>query len=276
MDNMYKIWNEINIVSPKVEYYHWRNLMFSFLITIRCKTEGLIFNNVKIDLASRFNRQRLFIGIRNIRGSKSYPVRIMRSSLNGNISIGIGVNILRTDLNTSKRGSILVGRFTSINGTEISAGHGAVNIGSFCSIANGTRFLTSGHNMNRATTYYVFKHVFKEINNEEIVAKGDIFVGDDVWIGANSIIMGGVSIGRGSVIAAGSIVTKDVVPYSIVGGNPAKIIKMRFANDVIDNLEKSNWWDWDIETIKDRKRFFETNLNISDISRESTKLEVNQ
>lgn len=80
--------------------------------------------------------------------------------------------------------------------------------------------------------------------------KGDIFVGNDVWIGAKSTIMSGVKIGDGAVVGAGSMVTKDVKPYSIVAGNPAKHIKFRFSEKQIDSLLKIKWWDWTEDRIK--------------------------
>ena len=79
--------------------------------------------------------------------------------------------------------------------------------------------------------------------------KGDTIVGNDVWFGHESVIMPGVNIGNGTIIAARSVVTKDTPGYSIVGGNPAKILKMRFFDDVIAKLQKIQWWDWDYEKI---------------------------
>lgn len=84
--------------------------------------------------------------------------------------------------------------------------------------------------------------------------KGDIIVGNDVWIGAKSTIMSGVKISDGSVVAAGSLVTKDVPPYAIVGGNPAKIIKFRFSEKQIEKLLEISWWDWDEQKIKDNAK----------------------
>lgn len=81
---------------------------------------------------------------------------------------------------------------------------------------------------------------------------GDINVGSDVWIGAKSTVMSGVNINHGAVIAACSVVTKDVPPYAIVGGNPAKIIRYRFTSDQIDSLLKIKWWEWDEQKIKDQ------------------------
>ena len=81
--------------------------------------------------------------------------------------------------------------------------------------------------------------------------KGDIIIGNDVWIGAKSTIMSGVKIGHGAIVAAGAVVTKDVQPYSVVGGNPAKHIKFRFDERQIEKLLEINWWDWEESKIKE-------------------------
>jgi serine acetyltransferase len=81
--------------------------------------------------------------------------------------------------------------------------------------------------------------------------KGDIIVSNDVWIGAKSTIMSGVKIGDGAIVAAGALVTKDVEPYSIVGGNPAKLLKYRFDKSQIEELLKIEWWSWDESKIKE-------------------------
>lgn len=81
-------------------------------------------------------------------------------------------------------------------------------------------------------------------------------IGNDVWIDMNAIVMRGVKIGDGAVIAAGAVVTKDVAPYSIVGGNPAKLIKYRFTEEVIGKLLEIKWWDWDEEKIRRNSAIF--------------------
>jgi virginiamycin A acetyltransferase len=81
--------------------------------------------------------------------------------------------------------------------------------------------------------------------------KGDIIIENDVWIGANSTIMSGIKIGNGAIVAAGSTVTKDVPPYAIVAGNPAKVVKYRFTEEQIEKLLSISWWDWDEQKIRD-------------------------
>ncbi|WP_018213131.1 Vat family streptogramin A O-acetyltransferase [Desulfitobacterium hafniense] len=128
-------------------------------------------------------------------------------------------------------------------------------IGKFCAIAKGVEFVMNGanHRMSSVTTY-----PFNIMGNGWEIAmpsladlpfKGDTVVGNDVWIGQNVTVMPGVHIGDGAVIAANSVVVKDVPPYHIVGGNPGKIIKKRFSDDLIDYLLNLKWWDWPAEKL---------------------------
>ena len=110
-------------------------------------------------------------------------------------------------------------------------------IGDYCSIAGGVKFLLSGnHQYDIVSTYPYELLVLKSGEGGIAVAKGDIIVGDDVWIGENAIICSGITIGQGAIVAAGAVVTKDVEPYAIVGGNPAKVIKYRFNDNIRKQL----------------------------------------
>ncbi|PIS01283.1 MAG: hypothetical protein COT84_03185 [Chlamydiae bacterium CG10_big_fil_rev_8_21_14_0_10_35_9] len=131
-------------------------------------------------------------------------------------------------------------------------------MGKFCQIAYGTKFLLSdaNHQMNGFSTFpfFAFGKMAKECpewNEYEPIfpSKGDTIVGNDIWFGHESLIMPGVNIGDGAIIAARSVVTKNVPPYTIVGGNPAQILKKRFSDDIIDQLQKIKWWNWDYEKI---------------------------
>jgi len=112
-----------------------------------------------------------------------------------------------------------------------------LKIGSYCSIASGVMFLLGAEHNTSLISTYPFK-VMQYGAKKEGLSKGDIVVGDDVWIGFNAIICSGVEIGQGAVIATGSVVTKNVEPYSIVGGNPAKHIKYRFSENLREKLLK--------------------------------------
>lgn len=169
--------------------------------------------------------------------------------------------------NVIKNPNIEVGDYTyydDINGAEDFEKHvthhydfigDKLIIGKFCAIAKGIEFIMNGanHRMNSITTY-----PFNIMGNgwgksmpsiEDMPLKGDTIIGNDVWIGQNVTVMPGVHIGDGSIIAANSVVTKDVPPYHIAGGNPAKIIKKRFDDDLIQYLLDLKWWDWSAEKI---------------------------
>jgi virginiamycin A acetyltransferase len=127
-------------------------------------------------------------------------------------------------------------------------------IGKFCSIAHGVEFILNGGNHQvEAISTYPF-NIFGEewadaMEGRQYPQKGDIVIGNDVWIGYRAVIMPGVTIGDGAIIAACAVVTKDVAPYSIVGGNPAREIRKRFSESKIAELLALKWWDWPIEKI---------------------------
>ena len=130
-------------------------------------------------------------------------------------------------------------------------------IGKFCSIACGTKFLfnCANHTLKSLSTY-TFPLFYEEweLEKSNITTawdnKGDIVIGNDVWIGYEAVIMAGVHIGDGAIIAARAVVTKDVPPYTIVGGTPAKEIRKRFDADVIQQLLMLKWWNWSTDKIR--------------------------
>ena len=129
-------------------------------------------------------------------------------------------------------------------------------IGKFCSIACGTKFLfnCANHTLKSLSTY-TFPLFYEEweLEKSNITTawdnKGNIVIGNDVWIGYEAVIMAGVHIGDGAIIAARAVVTKDVPPYTIVGGTPAKEIRKRFDSEVIEQLLILKWWDWSTDKI---------------------------
>jgi virginiamycin A acetyltransferase len=127
-------------------------------------------------------------------------------------------------------------------------------IGKFCMIASDVTFIMNGANhLSDAITSYPFAIFGEDWSNamegKSYPNKGNTIVGNDVWIGYGATIMPGVTIGDGAIIATKSVVAKDVEPYSIVGGNPAKEIRKRFSEEKIEALLESKWWDWSIEKI---------------------------
>ncbi len=135
--------------------------------------------------------------------------------------------------------------------------HDRLIIGKFCSIACGAKFIfnCANHTLKSLSTY-MFPLFFEEwdLPKSEVATawdnKGDIVIGNDVWIGYDAVIMAGVTIGDGAIIGTRAVVVKDVEPYSIVGGIPAKEIRKRFSPDIIARLRKLQWWNWPPEKIQ--------------------------
>ncbi|MDQ5988606.1 MAG: Streptogramin A acetyltransferase [Syntrophus sp. SKADARSKE-3] len=128
-------------------------------------------------------------------------------------------------------------------------------IGKFCAIGRGVKFIMNGanHQLSSFSTYpfFIFRNGWERTapNLEDLPYKGDTAIGNDVWVGYDSLIMPGVKIGDGAIIASRSVVVTDVAPYTIAGGNPANPIKQRFATETISALLEIKWWDWDAQKI---------------------------
>lgn len=135
--------------------------------------------------------------------------------------------------------------------------HERLIIGKFCSIACGVKFLfnCANHTLKSLSTY-TFSLFYEdwELEKSNVASawdnKGDIVIGNDVWIGLEAVILAGVKIGDGAIIGTRAVVTKDVPPYSIVGGIPAKVIRKRYSPDIIEQLLSLRWWDWTKDRIK--------------------------
>lgn len=217
----------------------------------------LINKNIKIDFYSNVSLKSINFISKNI-ASKEYPIKITKSSI-GNLKMKEGCKIT----NSICSGNIELGRFVSINGpgTRISSRLEGIKIGDFSSIASNVVIQEDYHDYNRVSSYFFNQNIFKEDIKSDIFTKGKIIIEEDVWIGSNSTILSGVKVGRGAIIGAGSVVTKDVPKYAIVAGNPSKIIKYRFDDATINYLETSKWWEWDLNEIKNNKKFFNNKLN---------------
>lgn len=169
--------------------------------------------------------------------------------------------------NFVKAPNIIVGDYTyfadHLNGPEKFEEHNVLYnndfskvkliIGKFCAIAAETRFLLTGdHKLDAISTYPfpIFQQGWEAVFDVfDLPVKGDIIVGNDVWFGFDSLVRGGVKIGDGAIIATRAVVVKDVPAYSIVAGNPARIVKMRFDDKTIERLLRISWWNWKIEKI---------------------------
>ncbi len=128
-------------------------------------------------------------------------------------------------------------------------------IGKFCALARGVKFIMNGanHRLNGFSTYPfgIFGQGWETARPEprDLPSRGDTIIGHDVWIGYDALIMPGVKIGNGAIVAARAVVVKDVPAYTVVGGNPAKVLKSRFPPETVNALETLAWWNWPVEKV---------------------------
>lgn len=127
-----------------------------------------------------------------------------------------------------------------------------LKVGSYTSIAEGVQILLGGEHRTDWLTTYPFPAMVDEVRDIKDYApcKGDVVIGSDCWICTNAVILSGVTIGHGAIVAAGAVVTRDVPPFAVVGGNPCKQIRWRFEEDVRALLLEAAWWDWPMEEVK--------------------------
>ena len=163
---------------------------------------------------------------------------------------------------TIKNENIIVGEFSYIADYEFeshvthlySFNNDKLIIGKFCQIASGVEFIMNGanHQMNSVSTFPFYTlEGWKQTppTTKDLHLKGDTIIGNDVWVGQNATILLGVHIGDGAIIGANSVVGSNVEPYTIVAGNPARMIRKRFDDELIDILEKLKWWDKSVDEI---------------------------
>lgn len=167
----------------------------------------------------------------------------------------------------SLHSKIEIGHFSYLSGRSRVSGHGFLKIGSFSSIGQGSNFYTSYHDHPyKFTSNYNFQensrirdegHSFDTGFDPSRETKGDhITVGPDCWLGSNVTVKNAASIGIGTVVGQNSFVANELANYGVFAGTPAKLLKWRFTNSHISKLEKSCWWDWNIDEIKRKKSFF--------------------
>ncbi|KRD99841.1 MULTISPECIES: Vat family streptogramin A O-acetyltransferase [Priestia] len=179
-----------------------------------------------------------------------------------------GNNVVQFIKNTTTRPNIIVGDYSYYDARNGESFEDQVLyhyeffgdrlvIGKFCAIAPGVTFIMNGanHRMDGFSTYpfNIFREGWEKHTPtlNQLPFKGDTIIGNDVWVGMDTVIMPGINIGDGAIVAAKSVITKDVEPYTIVGGNPAQKIKERFPEQIINKLLEIQWWDLNIEIISD-------------------------
>lgn len=169
---------------------------------------------------------------------------IYNSHISGNVTIEKEVRLESIHID----GCVKIGVNTAIEkNSRIISTINKIEIGRFCSIAPMVEVTTVNHNLNTASTYFMNGIIFDKPSTNDLFSKGSVKIGSDVWVGTQSIILPGVSIGDGAVVGANSTVTKDIPPYAIYAGNPARLIKWRFTSEIINELLRIKWWFWPLE-----------------------------
>lgn len=192
----------------------------------------------------------------------------MVRNMNGEARIGKNVEIINSKLgiynkiyDNSRIIDSTIGDYSYCNGNNNIT---YSEIGKFVAIASGVRINPSNHPTYSRVSQHNFTYCSKQydlaeeddLTVEEWRKSDKVIIGNDVWIGHNATVLPGVRIGNGAVIACGAVVTKDVEPYTVVGGVPAKVIKKRFPDDVIEKINKTEWWNWTHEELKERLEDF--------------------
>lgn len=155
-------------------------------------------------------------------------------------------------------GPVSIGRNSSLwgPGIYVLAKRDPIEIGNFCSIARDVSIHGYFHDAQRISTHFIGRNVLGRDVEDEIVTRGVTRIGHDVWIGAGVHVMAGVTIGNGAIIGAGSVVSRDIPPYAVAVGSPARVLRFRFDESTITRVQDSCWWEWSHEKIRARADLF--------------------
>ncbi|GFO55608.1 hypothetical protein GMSM_26150 [Geomonas sp. Red276] len=183
--------------------------------------------------------------------------RIVSSQLHGKVTVGKN-SVVKESFILADGVEVTLGRNTSLWGPNIDiyCRLNPVTIGSFCSIARNVSMQEYNHRIDRCSSYFFASNVFGRDQGEDMASRGAIVIGNDVWIGSQVVVVSGAVIGDGAVIGANSVVTGTIPPYAIAAGSPAKVIKYRFDEEIVDRLLALKWWEWDDDRIFRNREFF--------------------
>lgn len=204
--------------------------------------------------------------------------RISDSKIQGRVNVGAQADIRNSSINATRGsaveigeycglrdvkilGAAIIGRQTSLMGPlRILSFFNPVVIGRFSSIAWYVTIQEFNHRIDQCSTASVSARVLEESKEQDLISKGAVTIGSDVWIGAQTTIVSGAAISDGAVIGANSVVTGFIPPYAVAAGSPARVIKYRFSDELIEKLLALAWWDWNDEKIKKNRGLFEGRL----------------
>ena len=155
-----------------------------------------------------------------------------------------------------------IGAGTRINGPVLIKGKAPCTVGKYCAFGDGVRIITSDHKMNTANIQLNLQNRIG--GDHDPIEKRPVTIGNNVWVGDAALILSGVTVGDGAVIGAGAVVTKDVEPFTIVAGCPARLIRKRFSDPMIAKLLAIRWWDWAETRILRNQEFFNADLSTLD------------
>ncbi|MFW9987569.1 MAG: CatB-related O-acetyltransferase [Candidatus Odinarchaeota archaeon] len=175
-----------------------------------------------------------------------------------NINIELGQNAYIHKNSIIRTGKFILGDYSIINGPITITGGQKVLIGKYCAMGYHITIISTNHKTNFPNIQFYLQQKLRL--KSLIEDKGGVKIGNNVWIGDNATILPGVRIGDGVIIGAGSVVTSDIPPFSIAVGVPAKVIKKRYSDEIIEEMLKIKWWDWPFLKIRKNKSFFKTDL----------------
>jgi len=183
---------------------------------------------------------------------------IRDSELTGDVTIEPYVKVVDACI----KGKVRIGYHSSFVGpnSDVVSRVNEITIGRYTSVARNVSIQEYNHKVDCLSTYYVRKNILGERLYPDIESKGSIHVGNDVWIGAHTVILSGVSIGNGTVIGANSVVADSVPDFAIAVGSPARVVRYRFESSIIQRLQELKWWNWSRGEIVENRWLFESEL----------------
>lgn len=213
-----------------------------------------LYGKLKLRLVDRLLAWSVPLNRVDTQATVAPSARLSGARIHGPVEIGERATIHRSEIS----GPVRIGRFSSLWGPEIYV-HARVHpieIGNFCSIARHVGVHGYYHDAERLSTHFIGRNLLGLPIEDEVVSRGPTRIGHDVWIGTGAQVLSGVSIGTGAIVGAGSVVSRDVPPYAVAVGAPARVVRTRFDEATVARLLASEWWTWSLDEIRSRPELF--------------------